>query len=442
MTKRTNYQLPIIVALAIIMLFATSCTNNWPQFRGADQNPVVNNNQLPLTWAENSNVAWTYKLNGISWSSPIIWGDKVFVSTDYRVEEIKSTGDEDLGALDDIYRWELSCISLKTGKEIWKKVAYEGNPKVKTHAGNSYASETPVTDGKRVYVYYGMTGVFCFDMDGNALWNKDLGAYQTLRDWGTGSSPVLQDEVLYVQVDNEEQSFLVALDAKTGHELWKVMRNEKTNYSTPFIWKNKMRTELITSGDSARSYDLKTGTLLWSLKLGGERSISSPVADNELLYIGNAGGRRAPGTLFAVKASASGNITPAEGELTSDGVKWSIPEAGTGNPSPLLFKGLIYILSSRGGEVECIDASNGEIVYQEKLENVGACWSSPWLNNDKVYITDERGTTHIFKEGRKFESLPANNLEDKIWASPAIANDAYVMKGAEKLYCIKNVRQN
>lgn len=437
MTKKSNSNLHLIAAFFVVILL-NSCTQNWPQFRGPNQNMVVSNKNLPAVWDDVSNIDWTYNLKGISWSSPIIWGNKIFITTDYVVKENESTGEENLGALDDIYRWELTCLDLKTGKELWKQTAYEGTPRIKTHAGNSYASETPVSDGKRVYVYFGMMGAYCFDMDGNPLWKKDLGAFATLRDWGTGSSPVVFNEHLYIQVDNEDHSFIVALDAKTGNEIWKTNRIEKTNYSTPFIWKNKMRTELITLGDSARSYNLETGEVYWSLKLGGERSICSPVANSELLFIGNSGRRRAPGSLFAVKKGANGNITPNEGQHSNSAIAWFLNDAGTGNPSPLLHNELIYLISSRGGDVVCVEASSGKIVYKNKLDDVGACWSSPWANNKLIHITDERGMTHIFKAGRTFEALKGNKLNDKIWASPAISKNAYVIKGAEKLYCIKS----
>jgi outer membrane protein assembly factor BamB len=321
---------------------------------------------------------------------------------------------------------------------VWKNVAYEGNPRSGINRGGStYANETPATDGKRVYVYFGTLGMFCYDMEGNLLWQKDLGAYKTLNEWGTGSSPVVYQDILYQQVDNEESSFVVALDAATGEQIWKAEREEKTNYSTPVIWKNGIRTELVTSGKSARSYDLKTGNVLWELKVGGEMNIPSAVPYKDRLYIGNAGGRETSGTLFAVKAGAQGDITPPEGELVSSGVEWSVPDAGTSNPSPLLYKGLIYLLASRGGDISCFDASTGKLIYKEKVDKVAACWASPWANNDKIYFLDEKGVTHIINAGEKFEVLSRNKLDDRFWASPAITRDAYIFKGVKSLYCIK-----
>ena len=194
-----------------------------------------------------------------------------------------------------MYRWELSCVDLETGNELWKKVVHEGSPRTKKHANTNYAGETPVTDGERIYVYFGMTGLFCFDMDGTLVWEKDLGAYETQNGWGTGSSPVLHEGVLYVQVDNEEYSFLVALDSESGEEIWKVDREEKTSYSTPYIWKNSVRNELVTGGIRARSYDPASGELFWELQMDGRYNIPGPVSDKDLLYMGNSGFRDIPG---------------------------------------------------------------------------------------------------------------------------------------------------
>jgi len=330
----------------------------------------------------------------------------------------------------------VSCLDIETGQVLWSKVALEGNPKIKKHRAHNYAGESPVTDGERLYVYFGMTGVYCYDLDGQLLWQKELDAYETQNGWGTGASPVIHEGMLYIQADNEERSFLVALDAATGDEIWRVDRDEKTNYSTPFIWTNSVRTELVAGGKRARSYDLLTGNIYWELDVPGYYNIPSPVADKNFLYLGNTAWRDSPGSFFCVKAGAEGNINPAEGETTSSGVVWSIPGAPIANPSPLLSDGLLYLVSGRGGEVTCLDASTGDQVYQEKIEGVAACWASPWLYGDNVYFTDEKGVTQVIKAGREFELLHENVLEDKFWASVAVTKDTYLMKGVEKLYCI------
>ena len=433
MTRTSRNQLFIVTTIFIAVFTLSSCTSsNWPQFRGPDNNMVATGKNLPTEWDDDTNVRWTYEINGDSWSSPVVWGNKVFIASAFPVEL------SDSSYLEDVYRWQVACVDLETGEELWKQVAFEGNPRTKKHRATNYAGETPVTDGKRVYVYFGMTGLFCYDLDGELLWKKDLGAYRTLNGWGTGSSPVIYKDVLYVQVDNEEHSFLVALDSGTGEEKWKVDREEKTNYSTPVIWKNSVRTELVSGGKKARAYDLATGEVYWELHMAGHYNIPSAVTEKDLLYIGNSGYRDIPSTLFAVKAGAKGDITPTEGEETSSGVLWSNLDAPSGNPSPLLHDGLLYTLTSRGGEISCIDALTGEIIYQEKVEKVSACWASPWIHEDKIYFYDEKGVTNVIRAGKAFEVLYQNTLDDKFWASVAVTKDAYLIKGVERLYCIGN----
>jgi outer membrane protein assembly factor BamB len=345
--------------------------------------------------------------------------------------------EEDTSYLLDVYRWNVACIDLATGKEIWKKTAKEGAPRIKSHDGNGYASETPVTDGQRVYVYFGMTGLFCYDLNGTLLWQKDMGAFKSLNGWGTGASPVVYNGVVYVQIDNEVNSFLVALDAVTGNEKWRVSREETTSYSTPFIWKNKLRTELITCALTVRSYDPDNGKLLWEMKLPGERSIPSPSAMEDMLFVGCPGGNKTKASLYAVKPGATGDISLMDGTSSNEFITWSIQDAPTGNPSPLLYNGYLYIVSSRGGEFSCIDASSGALVYKKKIDGVQACWSSPWVVNGIINFYDERGITRQVKAGPQFELLPdQNKLSDKFWASIAVQDDKYVFKGVKKLYCI------
>ncbi len=443
---RTIKALTFSGTILMAVLILSSCTTNWPQFRGPENNMVAKAKNLPVEWGDSLNIRWSTEMQGEGWSSPVVWGNKVFVTSSLLVKQATSPepgdGDpppeEDQSFKSEVYRWEVSCMDLETGETLWKQVALEGSPRVKKHRAHNYAAETPVTDGKRLYVYFGMTGLFCYDLDGALLWKKDLGAYKTLFDWGSGSSPVVYRDMLYIQVDNEENSFLVALDAATGDEIWKAERDEKTNYSSPMIWKNNVRTELVVGGKTARSHDPLTGELLWELKVGGYYNIPGPVADKDFIYLGNTEWRDITGTFFCVKAGAEGDISPAEGETTSSAVVWSDPDSPIANPSPLLYEGLIYLVGSRGGTVTCLDAASGEQVYQEKMEGVAGTWASPWVYEDQIYFTDEKGVTRIFKAGRTFEVTGENSLDDKFWTSVAITGDAYLMKGTEKLYCIGN----
>jgi outer membrane protein assembly factor BamB len=462
MNQKIKLYFAILLVCSSISKYSYSQTNQgWPQFRGSENNMIATGTNYPTEWNDSIHVLWTHDLTGAGWSSPIVLGDKIFVTSAFlekaapgAIQNAQPTPPpppaapgtqqgppppqaEDNSYKEEVYRWELSCFDLKSGKELWKQVAHNGNPGSKKHVGSTYACETPVTDGERVFAYFGMTGIYCYDLDGKLLWQKDLGTFKTLNGWGTGSSPVVYQGTLYIQVDNEESSFLVALDAVTGNEKWKVNRDEKTNYSTPVIWKNKIRTELVTTGKTVRSYDPANGNLNWQLKMAGEMAIPSPVYDSEHIYVGNAGGPGKKGFFYSVKAGADGNITPADSGLVSNGVDWTVMNSGISNPSPLLYKGLLYLLAARGGELTCLNATTGEQVYKEKVEKVGACWSSPWTYNDRIYFFDEKGITQVIQAGKEFKVLSQNKLDDKFWSSVAITKDAYIFRGVKKLFCVK-----
>ena len=472
----------ILIALLGVssITFFSSCKQNWPQFRGPEANMLTSVKNLPEEWGDENNIKWTFDLGGSAgWSSPIIWGNRIFITAAYPVKtnpvpergpvpgpppgaqapqpgqgqqgrQMPPQGQagqnppqgppqpqvRDTSYLQEIYRWELACIDINTGKEIWKQIAYEGAPKTGKNQGSTYACETPVTDGKRVYAYFGMHGLFCYDIDGTLLWKKDLGVYWTQNGWGTGSSPLVYDGILYILNDNEENSILIALDAVTGEEKWKVQRDDKTSYSTPYIWKNKLRTELIISAKTARSYNPQTGVLLWEMKIGGEHSIPSPVGNEEFLYLGNAG-MQIKGYLYAVKPGAEGDITPEEGQLSSEWIAWTYTETNLGNSSSLLYNGKLYNIASRGGQVLCLDAHSGEVIYTGRIPGFGAVWASPWGYNGKVWFYDENGTTVSLSGGDTFEYTADNKLDDKFWASVAITNNTYIFKGVEKIYCVR-----
>lgn len=456
MEKRTkSLFFPFLTILIVLGVLNACTTNDWPQFRGPNNNMVIATEDMPQEWNDSLNVKWVSDLEGDSWSTPVFAANRIFVSSvvlvkaapkkeaELQLQQTPPPGqtpppppqEEDKSYLEEEYRWLLTCFDASTGKELWKKTVREGHPRIKKHARNNYACETPVTDGKKVYVYFGMHGLYCYDLQGNLVWEKDPGAYETLNGWGTGSSPVLYKGVLYVLVDNEVSSFLAAYNAATGEEKWKVNRDEATSYSTPVIWKNSARSELVTIGKKARSYDPATGEMLWEMQLAGETAIPSPVFDENMIYLGMTG-RRVPGTLYAVKAGASGDISLAEGEKANEWVAWSNAETGIGNPSPVLYDGLIYVLASQRGGLTCVDAATGENVYSSQVEEVGACWASPWIQNGKLLFYDEKGNTHVLKTGRSFEHLAKNTLPDTFWATVVPVKNTYVIKGVDKMYCV------
>ncbi len=472
--------------------FATN-GEEWPQFRGPGGTGASSAAELPAEWSAEKNLAWKVAAPGRGWSSPITWGDKVFLTAAYSIEPPKDEpgegappedaggggggdrpggppggrgqrgggggggGNDDEGPPDEVHRFEVVCLDRATGKTLWKQVALEGKPRIPTHRDNTYASETPVTDGERVYAYFGMHGLYCYDLDGKLSWKADPPTHPMMMGWGTSSSPVVHGGLVFLQIDNEEESVLLAFDCKTGEEQWGVPREENSNWSTPVVWKNKVRTELVTSGaEKATAYDPASGEVLWELRQGG-RAHATPVGDEERLYIGTgpSGGRRgggrdgggggaaaapppAGGTLFAVKAGASGDITPKEGESASEGIAWAQPRAGPPMASPLLYPGYVYILERDGGMVSCYEAATGTPAYvKERLPEAEAFWASPWAYGGKVFWLDDTGTTYVLAAGPKLEVLARNELEDKFWATPALAGGSLILRGVESVYCIR-----
>jgi outer membrane protein assembly factor BamB len=353
-----------------------------------------------------------------------------------------------------VYRWEIYCLDRATGKVIWKELALEGKPRIPIQQSNTYATETPVTDGERVYAYFGMHGLFCYDFAGKQVWKKDLGSYPISMGHGSASSPVLDGGRLFLQMDNEEKSFLVALDTKTGDELWRVDRDERTNHCSPIVWKNKQRTELVTSGSQkVRSYDPANGKVLWELSMGNGSCHATPVGDNDLLYVGCSpgfGGGGGPGGgpggppgggssggLFAVQAGAKGELSLKTGESANPGLAWSNPRGAPEEASPLVYQGYIYILRKNGGIVTCLDAQTGKQIYRERIPEARSFWASPWAAGGNIYCLDDGGTTHVLQPGPEFKVLGKNPLEETSWASPAVAGGAVFLRSVDHLYCIQ-----
>jgi outer membrane protein assembly factor BamB len=435
-----------------ILLVGAACfrgsivAGDWPQFRGPNNSGVCPQSQAPSEWSDTKNLAWTQKIPGYGWSSPIVVGDKIIVTTAV-TEKQKRPQPLGFGMFlkakppDTVYRWEVHCLDRNTGKTLWSQVALERKPRTAVTFGNTYASETPVSDGVCVYAYFGMHGVYCYTLDGKEVWQKDLGAYPMLMNWGTGSSPALDGDRLFIVCDNDEKSFLVALDKKTGKELWRVTRDEKSNWTTPFVWRNQVRVEMVTAGHNAiRSYDPADGKILWELKRPAASSMSfvnaTPVAAESMLYVA-AGSKPGSSPLWAVKAGASGDISLKSGETSNASIAWSSTKACPPMASPLLYKDHLYILMEKGGILMCLDARTGKEVYKERLKGAGTFTSSPWVRDGKLYCLAEDGETFVVEAGTKFQLLGKNEIKDMFWATPALSHDSLYLRGADRLYCIR-----
>lgn len=417
----------------------------WPQFRGPDATGVVEESSLPLKWSATENVRWKQPVPGRGWASPIVWGNRVFITTVDSEESGEKQrrglylGGERPEASTAIHRWKVLCLNLDDGGVLWERVAHEGPPPSSIHLKNTYASETPVTDGERLYVYFGNVGVFVYDLEGNPVWSKNLGSYPTANGWGTGGSPTLTDNALIVLNDNEEASFIVALDKQTGEEKWRVEREKGSNWSTPFVWRTPDRTELVASGaGQVLSYDLE-GNVLWQLNEMSRNAIPTPFAHQGWLYVtsGHVMGNKKP--LVAVKPGAKGDITPADGADQSEFVAWRQKAAAPYNPSPLAYGDYIYVVLD-AGIIACYDAKTGEIAYgKRRIPEGKAFTASPWAYRDCVFCLNEFGRTTVIKAGPEFEVLHTNELDDEAMclATPAIAGNKLLIRTDSQVYCIE-----
>ena len=428
----------LIIALGLVYSFGY-CQENWSQFRGPQGDGISSETNLPTEWGNDKNIMWKTKIPGKGWSSPIVCEDKVFITSARSADDGKEITPDSNNRIypDQDYKFEIYCLNKNSGDIIWMTIAFLGKPGIITHKDNTYASETPVTDGQHVYAYFGMVGLFCFDMDGKKVWEKNLGAFPMEANWGSSSSPILYKDKLIMQFDNEENSQVFALDKNSGKEIWRTERDEISTWSTPFIWKNKTRIELVSGGKKTRSYNPNTGELIWELDMQGGRDISTPVADEEMIYVCNEERSDGGGTLFAVKAGATGNISLDASATSNKWVAWTLPKSGIYMASPVLCNGYIYTLERRMGRVNCIDAQTGTFAYQkQKLDGAKEFWASPWTYDNKIFCLDDTGTTHVLEAGPEFKVIASNKLDDQFWSSTAVANGMLIFRGVDYVYGI------
>jgi hypothetical protein len=417
---------------------------NWPQFRGPSAG-VVEDQALPDAWSSSQNVAWRVEIPGRAWSSPIVWGDRIFVTsavsegdTEVPRKGLYLGGNRDKPS-DKTHRWMVYCIDFSSGKILWERLAHTGTPQHPVHLKNTYGSETPVTDGERVYAYFGSVGLFCYDMDGNSLWSQKWGSFKTRYNWGTAASPALYQDRLFIVNDNDEQSFVVALDAKTGREIWRVDRDEKSNWATPYIWQNTLRTELVTSGTiKVRSYGLD-GKLLWDMAGMSAIVIPTPFAQGDLLYIssGYVGDQKRP--LYAIRPGAQGDISLKPGQSDNKHVAWWQETGGPYNPSPIAHGDYVYVLYDRG-YLSCYDARTGKEIYGRQRIAAGATafTASPWANGGKIFCLSEDGDTFVIQAGPEFKVLGCNQLNEMCMATPAALRGSLIIRTISRLYRICN----
>ena len=442
--RRTIY----LFAFLLLMNSYALAADHVPRFLTSRIAAASTSANPPEHWSATENVRWKKDLPGLGWSTPIVWGDRVFLSTCINTgqdrEPRKGLYLQDLDANKypppkDKHLWKVYCLDLNTGKIIWERTAHEGIPAKPHHIKNTLASETAATDGERLYVRFGNVGLFCYDMDGNPLWSRLAVPRETRYGWGTSQSPIVFGERVYLVNDNEEESFLLALDKRTGEEIWRVDRDEKTNYSTPYIWENELRTEMVISGIGwVQSYDLE-GTPLWQIKGKSILAISTPFEHNGMLYVTSGHVVWGENPMYAIRPGAKGDISPAEGETSGEFVAWYQADAGPYHPTPLIVDNQLYVLLDRGF-LTAYNAATGEPVYGKKRIPKGRAFTSSPVNyGGKLFCLNEDGVTFAMQTGPDFEVLFTNELaeDDMCMATPVIVGSKLLIRSSARIYCIE-----
>lgn len=425
---------------------------HWPSFRGPGARGVVEGFGAPVEWSVEADegVAWRVPVAGLAHSSPVIWGDKLFLTTAVRQEgkaELSSLfGSPGYGAGESVeeegaHAFELLCFNKRSGALLWRKQLTEGVPKVKRHPKSSHANSTPACDASRVVAFFGSEGLYCCDHDGNLLWERDFGVLNAGApgkpdlQWGFASSPVLVGDRVVVQCDVQDQSYLRVLDAKTGEDVWVVEREEDPTWSTPAVHlgSDGEPSQIIANGyKHIGGYEFATGKPVWSLSGGGDVPVPTPVIDGSLIYITSAHGRLAP--IYAIRLDAEGELSIDAEE--SEGMEWSHPRRGIYMQTPLVYDGLLYACSD-AGVLACFDAASGEPIYRERLGGGGAGFSGSAVATDGLlYFSAEDGSVHIVAAGPEFEKVGENDLGETCMSTPALSEGVLYFRTRSHLVAV------
>jgi outer membrane protein assembly factor BamB len=413
--------------------------HNWPEWRGPAANGVAPHGDPPLTWNETTNIKWKVEIPGQGVAAPIVWGEKVFVVTAIDTGRVapEATKPEDqperpfgIKFPNTFYRYVVLCLDRATGKTLWERTATEDLPHEGHHGDSSFASASPATDGRRLCASFGSRGVYCYDLSGELLWKRPIDAVQTRLSFGEACSPVLHDDFVVLNRDNEGKSHLLVLDAKSGEVRWKVARDEVSAWATPLVIEHNGRTQVITNASKrVRSYDLATGEIIW--ECGGQVSnvIPSPVQFGNLVccmsgYKGSAA--------IAIPLDATGDVTE------SNRIAWQYNRDTPYVPSPLLYGERLYFSKVNSAILTCLDARTGKpILEAARLPDLNNIYASPVGAADRVYIVGRDGTTLVLKNSPQLEPLATNRLDDPIDASPAIAGKQLLLRSHKYLYCVE-----
>ena len=438
----------LCLALTIVAAGTTASAQNWPSFRGPNASGVADGKPTAVKWnaATGENVAWKAPVDGVAVSSPIVWGNRVFVSTAISGDPKQGIRTGQYGDVEPItdtskHTWHLIALDKATGKVVWDRTAAEGIPKTKRHPKSSQASATPVTDGRHVVVSFGSEGLYGFDFEGKQLWKKDLGIlnsgwfFDPDYEWGIGSSPIIWNNLVIVQCDIQKRSFVAAFDVATGNEKWRTAREEIPSWSTPAIFESNGKTELVTQATTfIRGYDPANGKELWRLSGNSEIAIPTPIVGPGVIIVTN--GYRGVQPIFAIKPGASGDITLAKDQTQNASIAWSTTRGGPYIPTPVIYGDHLYVLQING-VLAAYNVRTGERLYQERVGPGGSFSASPVAGDGKIYLTSEDGDVFVVKAGPKYELLATNHMGQVVMATPAISDGILIIRGLKDVVAIR-----
>ena len=412
---------------------------NWPSFRGEYAKGIAENFPTPVSWdvAQSKNIKWKTEIPGLAHSSPVVWEDRIFVTTALSEKDDPELKIGLYGSVtpvedDSAHQWKVICLDKNSGEILWQKTSYTGVPQVKRHPKATHANSTPATDGNYVVAFFGSEGLYCYDVNGKLIWKKDFGLLDSAffsmpeAQWGFASSPVIHKGVVVVQADALNTAFLAALDIKTGEEVWRTSREDVPTWSTPTIFDDGQRIQIIVNGyKHIGGYDFKTGNELWKISGGGDIPVPTPVVAGDLVYINSAHGRLSP--IYAIRLNSKGEFS-LEGESTSnESIVWSVRRGGAYMQTPLVYRDFLYNLQWNGA-LSCYRALTGELVYTKQLGKMVPFSASGVAANGKLYFASEEGDIFVVKAGPEFEVLATNAMGDECMATPAISEGALFIR--------------
>jgi outer membrane protein assembly factor BamB len=418
-----------------IGLLAHGSDKNWPSFRGTNATGVAEGHSTPVEWdvEQGQNVLWRTPIAGMAHSSPVIWGDRIFITSAVKEGEVvlAEVGSEKTASYGEImpvpdegsHQLQVICLDKKSGEVLWSQTSYEGTLRFKRHPKSSHAASSPAVDAERVVAFFATEGLYCYDHAGELLWKRDLGELNAaffmapMAEWGFSSSPVLHDGRILLQCDVIGESFLTALDATNGEDVWRTARDEVGTWSTPTIDVREGRSQVLVNGfKHIGGYDLETGEELWKLVGGGDIPTPTPIVSDDLVFITNAHGRMAP--IYVVKVDASGEV--AMSDEGSEHMAWSTPNRGNYMTTPIVVGDEIYFCADNG-VLACYDKRTGEEHYRERLDGRSGFSASPVSANGLIYLTSEDGDVHVLIAGPDFDVLNVNEMGEVCMATPAIS---------------------